>query len=274
MVSALVLKMAMKRNKILINVENLNDIKDYEELGVINFLFPLKGYSIGYASFSFEEIAKQNGNIYVLVNRLLTDVDIDNFLKLDIPKNVKGFIIEDVGLYEALKDKNYELINFQNHLNNNYKTINYWLKYYDSLVISTDITLEEINKILNEAKKPLVLNAFSMPMIMYSRRKLINNYYKHYELEPKKTIKIEEKISNKHFLLKEQEEGTALFNNAYTDLREVITDELDSKIKFYMINTFNIPKDIICRVIKGESIKEANSGFLHQKTVYKVGDLK
>ena len=120
----------MKKGKILLNISNLNDIEKYKKLGISNFLFPLKDYSIGYTSFTLEEISNFGCECYILANRLLKDTEIDEFLKLNIPKNIKGFIIEDTGLYYALKDKEYELINFQNHLNNNYITINYWLKYF------------------------------------------------------------------------------------------------------------------------------------------------
>ncbi len=129
----------MKNDKILLNISNIKDLEKFEKLGISNFLFPLRDFSIGYSSFSFEEIASTGVEAYVLVNRILTDGDIDEFLKMKIPDNVKGFIIEDTGLLYELKDSKYELINFQNHLNNNYETVNFWLKYLDSLVVSSEI---------------------------------------------------------------------------------------------------------------------------------------
>lgn len=270
----LVIGQIMKKDKILINIEDLSSVEEYKKLGVTNFLFPLKGYSIGYKSFTFDELSKLNCNVYVLVNRLLTDEDIDEFLQLKIPSNIKGFIIEDIGLYEELKGRGYELINFQNHLNNNYKTVNYWLKYYDSLVISTDITREEIKKIVNETTKPLVLNTFGYPMIMYSRRHLVSNFYKHLDKEEKKEIDIKENLSNAHFFLKESEYGTAVFNNRSFDYRSMIDELDDEKIKFYLINEAYTNIQIIKDVIDGKSIPNATTGFLDKKTVYRVGDLK
>lgn len=264
----------MKKDKILINVDNLSDIEEFKKLGITNFLFPLKGYSIGYNDFTFDEIKNISGNIYILANRLLTDSDLDNFLKLEIPSNVKGFIIEDIGLYEELKDSKYELINFQNHLNNNYKTINYWLKYYDSLVISTDITRDEIKKIVSKSLKPLVFNTFGYPMIMYSRRFLVSNFYKHLNQPEKKDICIKENLSNSHFFLKESDYGTAVFNNTPFDHRSIISELDDNKIRFYLINSFNLNINTIKNVINGEYIENSTTGFLDKKTIYRVGDLK
>lgn len=261
----------MKTSKILLQINNLDDIEYYEKLGISNFLFPLKDYSIGYNDFSFDEISKYN-NAYVLMNRILTDEDIDKFLELKIPKNIKGFIVEDVGMYEVLKDKGYTLINYQNHLNNNYETVNYWLKYYDSLVISTDISEEEIFKIVESANKPLVLNTFGYPMIMYSRRTLVSNFYRHLGKETKHSLEIEETMSNSHFFMKESYYGTAVFNKIPFDYRSII-DKLNDNIMFYLINSSYIDKSIIKDVIEGLDV-HASRAFLDKKTIYKVGDIK
>lgn len=262
----------MKKNKILIQIENINDIEFYKKLGISNFLFPLKDFSIGYNSFSFDEINAID-NAYVLVNRILTDDDIDEFLKLEIPTNVKGFVIEDTGLLSVLVNRGYKLINFQNHLNNNYQTINYWLKYFDSVVISTDITEGEVRKIASNSNKRLVLNTFGYPMIMYSRRTLVSNFYENLGKDKKKEIVLNEKVTNSHFFAKESKYGTAIFNHLPIDYRSIIDEELDEKIEFYLINSSFCDKDIIKDVIEGKTVNSTR-GFLDKKTVYKVGDIK
>lgn len=269
-----VTKITMKRDKILLTISAFEDLEKYKKLGITNFLFPLQGFSVGYTSFSLEEIANVSGYVYILVNRLLTDEDIDNFLALNIPKNVKGFVVEDTGLFYELKGKGYELINFQNHLNNNYKTINYWLKYFESLVISTDITREEIETILKETTKPLVLNVFGYPMIMYSRRTLVSNYFRHYDKKPKYDIVIRENISKNEFLLKESHCGTAVFDNKIIDIRPSLDNFDDEKIKFYLINTEFCDFEMIKKVIIGEPLTDTTEGFLDKKTIYRVGDIQ
>ncbi len=261
----------MKRDKILLNVSDINDIEKYKKLGITNFLFALKDYSIGYTSFSFEEIGKIGGNIYVLINRILTDDDIDNFLKLKIPTNVRGFIIEDIGLYYELKGSKYELINFQNHLNNNYMTVNYWLKRFDSLVVSTDITEEEICDIVNSSIKPLVINILGYPMIMYSRRNLVTNYCKYYGMDIKKNLSVLEEISGNTFKLVDSPYGTAVFNSKISDYRELVNLLDFNKVKFYLINSEFMSFEEIRDAIEGKPIQNASDGFLHKKTIYRVG---
>lgn len=264
----------MKNEKILLNVSDLEDLKSYKKLGISNFLFPLKGFSIGYTDFSFEEIAKTDVPAYVLVNRLLTDDDIDSFLNLTIPSNVKGFIVEDTGLFYELKDKGFELINFQNHLNNNFKTINYWLKMFDSLVISTDITKEEIEEIVQKSCKPLVIPVFLFPMIMYSRRTLVTNYYKHLKEEPKYQLKVDIINADGSFNLVENAYGTAVFDTKHIDIREFASTLAEDKIRFYLIDSNFLDASTIIEALRGKALLESTKGFLEKKTVYKVGDLK
>jgi hypothetical protein len=258
----------------LLIISNLEDINKYKSIGITNFVLPLKDYTIGYNEFSFDEIRKIKSDVYVLSNRLLTDEDIDRFNELHIPSNVKGFILEDIGLFYELKDKNYELINFQNHLNNNYKTINIMLEDFDSLVINNDLTLKEINTILNCSNKNLVLFAFGKQMVMYSRRRLITNYKNYYGKESKEFLNIKEPIFNKNFYLRENKFGTAVFNNEYTDYRNRLKEFNLDKIKYLLFDsnfsTFEMMRD----AIDGKNISNTTSGFLDRETVYKLADIK
>ncbi len=264
----------MKRSKILLNISNLSDLEEYKKLGISNFLFPLEGYSIGYETFTFEEIEKSNTECYVLINRVLTDADIDAFMKLVIPKNVRGFIIEDIGLYYSLKESNYELIGFQNHLNNNKNTIEYWLNRFDSMVLSTDITLNEIREILEHISKPVIFSTFGYPMIMYSCRNLISNYSTYHELEPSKSLDIDVLNSEVKFHLEESKCGTAVFVKDLLDARSEADSLDEAKIKFYLFDTNRIDAEVVKKAICGEDIEGTSKGFLYTKTIYKVGDIK
>lgn len=264
----------MKKDKILLVLENIEDIKEYEKLGISNFLFPLKSFSVGYETFEFKDIEETGVSAYVLINRLLTDSEIDEFLKLEIPSNVRGFVIEDTGLYVALKNKDYTLINFQNHLNANYETCNYWLKNFDSLVVSTDITEEELKMILEKSTKPLVVQAFGYPMIMYSRRALVSNYYEIFSLPGKKEVSLQDPKGEFSFRLKETDHGTACFDTKILDTRSAIKDLPDEKILFYLVYSNDIDPNLVEKCIEGETIRDTTRGFLDKKTVYRVGDLK
>ena len=69
----------MKKEKILINIENLEDIEKYEKIGINNFLFAVPEFSIGYKTFRLDEINNIKCNKYLLINRIFDSDDVDNF---------------------------------------------------------------------------------------------------------------------------------------------------------------------------------------------------
>lgn len=264
----------MITNKIILIPSSIENLEIYKENGIENYLFPLDKFSIGFKTFSLEDVKNTRVCAFLLINRLLSDEDIDEFLQLEIPENVKGFIIEDIGLYYALKDKNYELINFQNHLNNSSLTVNYWLEYFNSLVLSTDITLEEMKNIIDTSSKRVCLNIFGYIMIMYSRRNLVSNYFKYKNKKIEKNIEVS--IPNNDLKLKfiENDYGTAVFDNEIYDIRAYLDEFDDEKIKFYIINTNFIDDEVILNVLQRKKVPNTKEGFLNKKTIYKIGDLK
>lgn len=274
MASVSVIRTKMNKQKILLNVSRIEDLERYKTLGIEHFLFPLKGYSIGYEEFDLKEIEDSKVKAYLLINRILDDDDIDRFLELSLPSNVLGLVIEDIGLYYALKNRGYKLILFQNHLNNNSLTINFWLEYFDSLMISTDITLKEIEKILSQTKKPLVLNVLSYPMIMYSRRHLVTNYCIEHDISEKKALDIVESKDSLSLKLIESPYGTAVFDDNLFDMREEALTLNAENIKFYFVDTHFLKVGDVISLLNNIDEILGIKGFLYKKTVYKIGDLK
>ena len=60
----------MKKEKILINIEQLNDIEEYKKIGINNFLFAVENFSIGYKTFKLSDIENLDCNKYLLINRI------------------------------------------------------------------------------------------------------------------------------------------------------------------------------------------------------------
>ena len=140
-------------------------------------------------------------------------------------------------------------------------------------MISTDITESDIRTIVSKSNKPLILNTFGYPMIMYSRRTLITNFYLHLNKEGKDKIFLNEKTTNSHFFASENKYGTAIFNSTPIDYRSIVDDELDANIKFYYINSSFCDKNIVKDIIGGKR-SLGSRGFLDKKTIYRVGDIK
>lgn len=255
----------MKNNKILITINDLNDIEKIKKLGITKLVFPLKEFCVGIPNtFLISEIPCEG---YIFINRILDNKSIDNLRKLllNLPNNIKGVVFDDLGIIELIKDLDIEKILYLSHFNTNSKSVNIYLDYVDSVILSTDITKEEIECIIKNSKKSITLFTFGYTGVMYSRRLLIDNYIKFYNLERENPIIIEN--TGHEFLVYENEYGTYFYHNKVFNGLELM--ELDAK--YYFINSAFLDFDIIEKALNGniEGIN-TDSGFLYQETIYKL----
>lgn len=258
----------MNLSKVLININSLGDLEEYKKIGITNFLFALKEYSIGYAEFELKDIPTDS---YILINRVLDTKGIDGIKAIkDELLKYKGIIFEDLGIYNVFKDEDIELIWNQAHFGTNTSTINYWLSKCSSAVISNEITSKEIEDIVNGADKPVVLNVFGKNMIMYSRRTLLTNFNKYNKLEEVNDVVLDETHTKNKFFLHETEYGTAVFNNEYFNYIDFSKSLDDSKIKYYLVYNLDLSINDIKEILEGKPY--GNDGFLNKKTVYRMSE--
>lgn len=263
----------MKKDKILINIENLSDIEEYKKIGINNFLFAVYNFSIGYKTFDINSLININENKYLLINKIFNTKDINEFKKI-IPllNKFNGIIFEDIGVYHLLKDTNINLIWNQSHFATNYSSINYWLDLTNSAVISNELTKEEVKEIIDKSNKKLILNVFGKNNIMYSRRTLLTNFNKYFKLKTNKQIILKENISNCEFRMLENESGTFTFDNNYFNIIDYIKYFNNDNILFYLIYPFGLSVPEIKDIIENNSNIKYNDGFMNKKTIYKLGD--
>lgn len=263
----------MKTNKILININNLEEIEEYKKIGITNFLFAVKNFSIGYNSFELEELENLNENIYLLINRIMDTKSIEEFKKI-IPKLnfVKGVFFEDIGIYQILKETTIPLIYNQTQFATNTISINYWLNRVNSAILSNSITEGEIISIVNNVNKPIIFNVFGKNMVMYSRRTLLTNFNKYMKLDDIKNVYIKETLKDKTFEVKEDSNGTTIFNDVYFNYMSIINKLNDNNILFYYINNLDLKPSEIKSLLENK-FENYDLGFLNKKTIFKVGDI-
>lgn len=265
----------MNPNKFLVTITNLKQIKLYKKARITNFLFPLSNFCVGFPkTFQIEEI-KEEGYLYI--NRILDTkafYELKEILK-NLPSNIKGLVFEDFGVITLVKSLrlNLTLILYQSHFGTNYKSINENLKYVDSIVISTDITKEEIDEILKKTAKPLVYVLYSLVPIMYSRRTLLSNFEKEFSTPKKNIVKLEEVVSKKSIIAVENEYGTIMYHDKYLNGMSSIRDE---KIMFYFLNPLFMEEKNITELIEDllkqnqRNNEKEDEGFLNIQTTYRL----
>ena len=262
----------MKNNKILVSVNNLEDIKKYEEIGITNFLFALEDFSVGYQAFSLNELINLDVNVYLNINIIMDTKKIAEFNKIISKLTfIKGIFFEDVGLYYILRDTKIPLIWNQAHFVINSLSINSWLERVESASLSNELTLNEIKDILNKTNKPLIMPVYGLNMAMYSRRYLLTFFNKYHNLKLIKSGLLKVHNQDNTFYATENENGTALFYNQPFNYIPYLNKINDQKILFYLINHPQLNFEMVNNLINHqETISEEK--FLKEKTIYKLED--
>ncbi len=260
----------MKKEKILINIEQLNDIENYKKIGINNFLFAVSDFSIGYKSFELEELRNLECKKYLLINRIFNSEDCDKFKSIISKLSIfDGVIFEDIAVYNMLKNTDINLIWNQTHFATNYSSINHWLELVNSAVISNELTLEEVSEILDKSNKKLVLNIFGKNPIMYSRRTLLTNFNKNFNLDDNKEMILNETITKNEFLAKETDKGTFILNNKPFNLIPFLKEFNNDNIEFYLIYPNGLNANEISEYLNGK-LDNTDNGFMNKKTIYKL----
>ena len=247
--------------------------------------------------FSLEEIRKIKENnpnieIFVNINKNLSNDDIkplEAILKELEQLNITGIFYYDLAVLKLKQELNLktDLVWSQTHMVNNYKTCNYYhskgVKY---ALLGKEITLEEIIEIIKNTTIIPMVEVVGLPSVAFSKRKLITNYYKDLNKEPKSKIVVREIVSNADYELQEDYNGTSFFLKDVVNATGIIKDLYEVNLQYIVLREYGIEsifKELIidtkkyiesnCQnndyVEKYKSLGD-NTNFFFKKTIYQV----
>lgn len=247
-----------------------------------NLILPLKDYSIGFdVYYTVSEInsLSKKLNISVIINKFLHKEDIKNIIniinELEID-NIKYIFVEDLGLVSLLD--NNKVVVSQNHIINNYDSINYFKSLgYSNILVNNDLTINELEEIISKTSSNLFMYFISKNNLMYSKRRLLTAFsnYKNSDILKKEVIT--EKVSNHKLIIKEEKCGTCIFNKRIFAGNKYIS-ELSSVNK--IVNLSNMDEFETKTILKYmdkvnlSDYIEIDDYFLDNVIPYKVGDIK
>ena len=254
------------KNNVLFTVTNIGLIEKLKGLGINNFVYPLSFFCVGIPNtFTIEDIKEENS--YLFINRILDSKGIDKLNEIlhKLPKKIKGIIFDDVGIIEITKDIKLQKILYLSHFNTNYESINYFFDYVDDIIVSTDITEEEIDEIISKVKKKVSLFAFGLVSSLYSRRTLLTSHASHYNIEKENSKGLN--IQDKRFISIENEFGTMLYHFPYFNGQRLLNKDVHFLFYFPTL----LDDENVLEVAKNNFDCINNDfGFLDTKTIYKV----
>ncbi len=229
-------------------------------------------------------------NKYCLNNNLKRYVTLDTFIfekdkvaiyeYLDFLKelNIDGLYFTDLGVVlmagEAFKNK---LIYDPDTLLTNSLDVNFYSKQNIGTVLSRELCLDEINKIIENNLNRVDMQVFGHLKMSYSRRKFLSNYFKHIgsnlDLTNKRDVLLVEENRDYSLPIIEDRYGTRI----YTDYIFLMYQELvplKDKIKRAIVDdTFIGDFNLVCDVLRDlRRLSVDNYGFLYRNLVAKYKD--
>ena len=281
--------------KVLVEVAN-KKISNYVDC-CDALLLGLENFSVlNSVTFSVDEIRKitkdyPDIDVFVKMDKNLFNDEINDVrhvLQELEQMSIRGVFFYDLAILELKQELSLslDLVWSQTHMVTNYRTCDY---YYQQGVhyalLSKEITLDEILAIVKKSFILSVVEVVSLPSVGYSRRKLLSNYYKDLEEDSHSTLSILEKITDKKYLVKEEDEGTGIFLDEVLNGTSVIKPLYEAGVSYILfreegISSFmeliNDTKNYIdggCvdtdYVSKYKKLGDS-TGFFFKKTIYRV----
>ena len=235
------------------------------------------------------EIIKNNGKeIFVSLNKNMFNKDLEileyTLLQLDNLK-LNGILYYDIAIVNFKKNLKLvtPLVWNQEHLTTNYLTSNFWYEYGAKYtMLSSEITLDEINEIALNANAKTMVPIFGYLPMFVSRRHLVKNYLDTFKIKDDSNINYIKK-EDKMYAIIDSNDGTIAYSNKCLN---GINETLKLNVDYIVLNSFNINNATFKRVVSMYNIvNESNvqefkeeidkmldtdTGFLYKETVYEV----
>lgn len=218
-----------------------------------------------------------NRKIYIVMDDFVSETDKEqlvSYLRFIKGLDVDGIYFHDLGVYDAAKiyDLNDKLIYDGKTVLCNSLDTAYMLKKVDSVVISRELTLDEINTIVRNNPGKVDLQIFGHVRLSYSKRKFLKNYFKEinkeYDYLNKETLTIAEEQRDYRFPIMETLDGTYVYSDYIFEMMSEIVD-LEQYVKRGIVDTLFVDDNIVIQACRNyRRITSENKEFLKHNLIH------
>lgn len=217
-----------------------------------------------------------NTKISISLDRIFSEDEIENIKKVLEQINLEKIhyvFYTDMAIHEILSEKKYlgKAIYDAYTYMTNYNDVNAYLLFNENVLVSNQISIKELENLLNNVNKPVIIHGFGKSVIFYSKRKLMNNYFKYRKIlknPHKKSYYLQEEFRDGYYRIFENKFGTSIYEkdyyylfkelNNFNNVDEILIHSADLKmeeykkvVEAYLDNDENKLKDINYEVGKG-----------------------
>ena len=271
-------------------ISNYIDSCDALLLGLENFSV------LNSVTFSLTEIREiinkyPKMEIFVKMDKNIFNKEIDEVRRvlLELEQmSIRGVFFYDLAILELKQELSLSLglVWSQIHMVTNTRTCDYYFHQgVHYALLSKEITLDEIVSIAKESSISTIVEVVSLPSVGYSRRRLVHNYYEDLGENGSSTLSVLEKITNKNYLVKEEENGTGFLLDEVLNGTSVISSLYQADVDYVLFREEGISSflellhDTKKYIVDGcsdasyvEKYKKLgdSTGFFFKKTIYRV----
>ena len=257
-----------KIDAVLLSIENLSINSEYYiSLNKLREILP--------------KIKEKNKEVFISVNKIMHNYDLEK-LKICMQTlkelNVDKILFYDLSILSIADKLNItnKLVIYNEHSNASINSHKFYQSYgVDESLITSDITLEEINEIKKQTGIKLIVPVYGHIPIMYSRRYLLTNYFNHIKKQKTSPYYYFKQNEDK-YIIKEEPYGTGIYSGKIINLDEEY-QKYQNTFDYIILYSNFIDASIYDNTIKhylniNELDKFNNSykGFAYTKTTYKV----
>ena len=257
-----------KIDAVLLSIENLSVNSEYYiSLNKLREILP--------------KIKEKNKEVFISVNKIMHNYDIEE-LKICMQTlkelNVDKILFYDLSILSIADKLNItnKLVIYNEHSNASINSHKFYQSYgVDESLITSDITLEEINEIKKQTGIKLIVPVYGHIPIMYSRRYLLTNYFNHIKKQKTSPYYYFKQNEDK-YIIKEEPYGTGIYSGNIINLDEEYK-KYQNTFDYIILYSNFIDASIYDNTIKHylnindlDKFDNSYKGFAYTKTTYKV----
>lgn len=284
----------MKKMIIPSNLDEIKSSMDYVDaylIGINNMCIS-NGLNINIEDLNEIINITKGKEIFININKNMENKDIDNLRNILLELNnysIKGIFYYDVAVLNIYNECefHYDLVWASEHATTNYDTINFWYSFGVSYTqLSSDITLNEVYDIRKNTDCKLIVPIFGYQQMFASKRHIVNNYLKQFNIVDNSKINYMEK-EDKIYPIIDNNLGTVVYSNYILNGINEYFNLLDKDIDYLLFDSFNISDNDFIEVLKivnnlsrdnikdsyehiNSLFKNTDSGFLYKETIARV----
>ena len=216
-----------------------------------------------------------NMKFYVTMDNFISESEktlLYNYMDFLFDLDVDGIYYHDLGVYNIAKSygkENKLIYDGYTVICNSLDVTFYMSKGIKGVVLSRELTLQEITGILKNNPRNCDLMIFGHPRMSYSKRKFLTNYFKEinrsYDYLKKETLSLVEEKREYKMPIIEDESGTKIYSDYIFEMYEEFSD-VKEYVNRAIVDTLFVDENIIPIVLRDyKRLNKENASFLFER---------